>query len=115
MSYGSSSYLNSRFGTTYGNTYRRSGFGRSYGVGATNILADFSPAKLFDTSIVTPAERVGQLATLGAIGGLAASAILLLASNTVPKKKRWPVLGLAALPAAAAVGGVMLAGSEYRA
>lgn len=102
MSYGRSTPVRGPFGTTYGHSYNQSGFGQ------------LRIRDLFDQTVVTPAERVGQYAVLGAIGGLATAGLLLLGLSKVPPKQRWPVAGLIALPAAAAVGGVMLAGAEYQ-
>ena len=61
-----------------------------------------------DSAIVTPAERIAQYSALGALGGLGLAAVLGLALEIVPRKNRWGVLGLLAVPALGAVGGVWL-------
>ncbi len=61
-----------------------------------------------DRAIVTPAERIAQYGALGALGGLGLAAVLGLSLDLVPRKSRWGVLGLMAVPAVAAVGGIYL-------
>lgn len=61
-----------------------------------------------DRAIVTPAERIAQYGALGALGGLGLAAVLGLSLDLVPKKNRWGVLGLLAVPALGAIGGIYL-------
>lgn len=96
---------------SYGRSASR--YGSSYNISRGRVgQLDFR--NIFDQTVVTPAEQIARFAVLGAAGGVAASLILLLGTSTVSKAKRWPVAGLIALPAAAAVGGVALANAGYR-
>jgi hypothetical protein len=61
-----------------------------------------------DSAIVTPAERVAQYSVLGALGGLGLAAVLGLSLELVPRKNRWGILGLLAVPAVGAAAGVYI-------
>ncbi len=103
MGYGQSVTSTTPFGVTYGSTFGRGGTGQ------------LRIRNLFDQTVVTPAERIAQFAVLGAAGGFALSALVMLGTDAVPKKRRWSTLGLLSIPAAATIGAVLVAGSEYQA
>ena len=63
-----------------------------------------------DKTIVTPAERIAQYGLLGAGIGLGLAMVVGLASELVPRKSRWGVLGLIAVPAVGAAAGIVLGG-----